>query len=87
MLWNEYHKLDFIITNLDGSLVKLYNFSRQHKNHIAKIKFNTIRFHDLWHTAASLMLMEGEELKTVFNILGHSTFAIIAEIYIHIVEE
>ncbi len=86
LLWNEYHRSEFIITNPDGSLVKPYNLSRQHKNHIAKTKFNNIRFHDLRHTAASLMLMEGEELKTVSNILGHSTIAITADIYIHIVE-
>ncbi len=48
--------------------------------------FKDIRFHDLRHTAASLMLMEGEELKTVSQILGHSTIAITADIYIHIVE-
>ena len=46
-----------------------------------------IRFHDLRHTAATLMLADGVPLVTVSNILGHSSPAITATIYAHALDE
>jgi integrase len=42
-----------------------------------------IRFHDLRHTAATLMLANNVPLVTVSKILGHSSPAITATIYAH----
>lgn len=44
-----------------------------------------MRFHDLRHVAASLMLASGCEIPVVSRILGHSTPAITAIIYAHAV--
>jgi integrase len=44
-----------------------------------------MRFHDLRHVAASLMLASGFEIPVVSRILGHSTPAITAIIYAHAV--
>jgi integrase len=44
-----------------------------------------MRFHDLRHAAASLMLAGGYEIPVVSRILGHSTPAITAIIYAHAV--
>jgi integrase len=46
-----------------------------------------IRFHDLRHTAATLMLGDGVPLVTVSKILGHSSPAITANIYAHALDE
>jgi integrase len=46
-----------------------------------------IRFHDLRHTAATLMLADGVPLVTVSKILGHSSPAITATIYAHALDE
>jgi integrase len=43
-----------------------------------------IRFHDLRHTYASLLLQSGSDLKTVSTALGHSSVAITADTYSHI---
>jgi integrase len=43
-----------------------------------------IRFHDLRHTTASLMLMAGASLAAVGKILGHANTRITAEIYGHL---
>jgi integrase len=46
-----------------------------------------IRFHDLRHTAATLMLADGVPLVTVSKILGHASPAITAAIYAHPLDE
>ena len=46
-----------------------------------------VRFHDLRHSAASLMLSAGTPLKVVSDALGHSTIAITADVYAHVTPE
>ena len=43
-----------------------------------------IRFHDLRHTAATLLLSEGTHPKIVQERLGHSTIAITLDVYSHV---
>ena len=43
-----------------------------------------IRFHDLRHSAATLLLGMGVEMKIVQELLGHSSISITADIYGHV---
>jgi integrase len=43
-----------------------------------------ITFHQLRHTAASLMLEAGADLKYVQHVLGHSSITITTKIYLHV---
>lgn len=43
-----------------------------------------IRFHDLRHTAATLMLLEGIHPKVVSEMLGHASIAITLDLYSHV---
>jgi integrase len=43
-----------------------------------------IRFHDLRHTFATLMLQNGEHPKVVQEMLGHATIAITMDTYSHV---
>lgn len=43
-----------------------------------------VRFHDLRHTYASLLLQQGATLSTVQELLGHSTIAITKDLYGHL---
>lgn len=43
-----------------------------------------LRFHDLRHTAATLALRDGTDLKRIADMLGHSTIAVTANIYSHV---
>lgn len=45
-----------------------------------------IPFHDLRHTAATLLLAQGVELKVISEILGHSTIKLTADTYSHVVD-
>jgi len=46
-----------------------------------------IRFHDLRHSCASWLLFLGFDLKEIQEILGHSSYTITADMYLHLHEE
>lgn len=43
-----------------------------------------ITFHNLRHSAATLLRSMGVDIKLIQEILGHSNFAITADIYSHV---
>lgn len=43
-----------------------------------------IRFHDLRHSCASLLLAKGIPMKEIQDWLGHSTYSTTANIYSHL---
>ena len=45
------------------------------------------RFHDLWHTAATMMLAMGVRLEVIQEVLGHASFRTTRDIYAHILTE
>jgi len=74
---------DLVFTNerrkpIDPSTLT-HNFGR-----IVKRKGLSVRFHDLRHSYASLMLAAGVHHKIVSEALGHSTVAITLDIYSHV---
>jgi integrase len=45
-----------------------------------------IRFHDLRHTSATLLLLSNQSMKVVSSRLGHSKIGIILDIYGHVLK-
>jgi integrase len=43
----------------------------------------SIRFHDLRHTCATLLLIQGTQSKFVQDLLGHATIAMTLDTYSH----
>lgn len=43
-----------------------------------------VRFHDLRHTCATLLLGKGAHVKLVQELLGHSTIAVTLDTYSHV---
>ena len=43
-----------------------------------------IRFHDMRHTCASLLLAQGVPTRVVMDVLGHSQFSITMDLYSHV---
>lgn len=61
------------------------NFVTSHfKYIIQKNKLKHIRFHDLRHSCASLLLANGISMKAIQEWLGHSTFNVTANFYSHL---
>ena len=46
-----------------------------------------MRLHDLRHGAATLMLLAGQELKTIADQLGHSSVVLTADTYLSVAVE
>ncbi len=66
---------------LDGCVLT-HNFTRIAK----RAGLNGVRFHDLRHTFASLMLLRGAKPKVISEALGHSSVAFTMDAYSHIIE-
>ncbi|MDR3561222.1 MAG: site-specific integrase [Negativicutes bacterium] len=53
---------------------------------MAEAELPVIRFHDLRHTFATLMLQEGIDLKTISEQLGHATQYFTSDVYGHVTD-
>lgn len=76
----------YVFTSDDGGPVHATTLQRRFTALIAAAGVPTIRFHDLRHTAATLMLTAGEHPKIVSERLGHSTIAMTLDRYSHVTE-
>jgi integrase len=50
-------------------------------------KLKRIRSHDLRHTYASLLIANGESIKVVQRLLGHSSVQLTLDVYAHLLPE
>ena len=81
---NCYTQTDYIYVN-DLGVPYTPNFVTQHfKIVLRKNGLREIRFHDLRHTCASLLLKNGVSMKEIQEWLGHSNFSTTANIYAHL---
>lgn len=87
MLLHEYDDQGLIVCQADGKCIQPVLFSKNFSRLIARNKLKKIRFHDLRHSCASLMLKSGVAMKTASQILGHSSISITADLYTHVLEE
>jgi len=81
--YNKEH-IGFIMVNELGDLMKPNYLSSGFRNLLKKHDLRVIRFHDLRHTCASLLIAEGVPIKDIQEWLGHSTYATTADIYAHL---
>ena len=59
----------------------------QFKNILASAGLPDKRFHDLRHTAATLMLQNGVDISTTADILGHKDPAMTLRKYAHVLSD
>ena len=76
--------LDYICVDQTGKLLRPNYVTEHFAWIIQKYDLKKVRFHDLRHTCASLLLSNGISMKQIQIWLGHSTFATTADIYAHL---
>jgi len=80
----DYLESDYVFTWPDGHLIDIDYVSRKFAQLLHKYNLKKIRFHDLRHSCASILLSAGYELKDVQEQLGHSDISVTADIYGHL---
>ena len=77
---------DLVFPSIEGRpldpCVLSHNFTRI----VKKAGLENVRFHDLRHTFASLMLLRGAKPKVISEALGHASVAFTMDVYSHIIE-
>jgi integrase len=83
---NEAEPDAFVFTNRQGEMIKHNTFYRSDfKPAVRNAGLNpALRYHDLRHTAASLLIASGAHPKAVCDWLGHSTITITMDRYGHL---
>lgn len=81
--WQE-HSLVF--TTTIGTPLDSANVTHNFQKALSDAKIRKQRFHDLRHCAATLMLAQGADLRTIMDVLGHSTITLTANTYAHLTD-
>ena len=74
----------YVFTDELGAPLHPEYISTRFETLVDRAKLRRIRLHDTRHTAASLMLASGENVKVVAELLGHSSPTITQTIYQHV---
>jgi integrase len=83
----EWHATGYVFTAANGKPIEPRNLLRDFKAGVLRAGVRPIRFHDLRHTFAALMLAGGASLFAVSRILGHASINITADVYGHLYDE
>lgn len=79
---------DLVFPNSVGRPMEAGNFLRRHYFPLLrKAGLPHVRFHDLRHTAATLLLLQGIHPKVVSEMLGHASVAITLDLYSHVLPD
>lgn len=82
-----WHDTGLVFDRGDGRYLPLTTLDRWHRDVIARAGVRPIRLHDLRHSAATLLLEAGINIKVVSEILGHASITTTLDVYAHVSED
>ena len=85
-LW-EWPDHSFIFGNEFGKPIRPDSIGQWWRRFIKKHNLKYIRFHDLRHTSATILINEGVHAKVISERLGHADISTTMNIYGHVLEE
>jgi integrase len=78
---------EYVFTNGEGQWLDPRNVTKSFQRQLAAADLPRMRFHDLRHAYATLSLAAGVPLRVVQEALGHTSIALTASVYGHVVPE
>ena len=73
-----------VFTSPVGTALDARNVTREFRAMLVAAKVPLVRFHDLQHTAATLLLGQGVDPRTIMETLGHSQISLTLNTYAHV---
>jgi integrase len=73
-----------VFTSAVGTPLDCSNVGRYFRRILKRAELPRIRFHDLRHSCASLLLAQGMHPRVVMEILGHRPIALTLNTYSHV---
>lgn len=81
---NSYCKTDYVCCHENGAPLRPDYITREFERVCRTAALPRIRFHDLRHSVATILLQQGFSLKQIQEWLGHSDIATTANVYAHV---
>ncbi len=73
-----------VFTTPKGRPLDPTNLTRRFRRLLRSAGLRTIRFHDLRHSTATLLLEQGADLVVIKELLGHAHIGVPAGVYTHV---
>lgn len=74
----------FVFTTRIGTPIEPSNLTKTFQALLVKAGLPHVRFHDLRHTAATFLLAQGVDARTIMETLGHSQISLTMNTYSHV---
>lgn len=84
---DQWQETGLVFTTSVGTPVDARNVIRRHHAILKAAGVPRLRFHDLRHSAATLLLAQGVSPKYISQLLGHKQVAFTMQTYMHVIEE
>jgi integrase len=75
---------DFVFTSGTGQPLDQRNVLRVFRRALRRAKLPRMRFHDLRHSCASLLLAQHTDPRVIMETLGHSNISVTMNMYAHV---
>lgn len=73
-----------VFTTPSGRPLDPANLTRRFRSFLDRAGLRRIRFHDLRHSTATLLLEQGVKLVVIKELLGHAHIDVTADVYAHV---